>query len=276
MKQIDEELLETISKKTKSSIDGINVVTPSIYADIFFKYASSFNVNIENEHNMTDRLLSQKISMLNDMQETTAKNAQKLSQNTDKAINAIKLKDDTTLSEILQETKNLQHEIERLKKSVYQDELTGTYNRKWLHDNCLQEDSQSLKSGGALAVIDLNYFKIINDTYGHIVGDKVLVFIANQLKRTRENILRYGGDEFIVMFSAGTKKEDAYKQINTIRENIIKKNLVSKDSSFKVSFSFGICEFEENDALSDIIEKADADMYEDKIRIKKRIGGIGC
>lgn len=274
MQNINKEILEKISNETKNSIDGISIVTPSIYADIFLKYASSHDADIGDEHKITDYLLSQKISQFTNLQETTAKNAQQLSQNTGRAINAIKDKDETTLKKILQETKNLQNEIERLKKSIYKDELTGAYNRKWLHDNCLKEDSENFKNSGILAIIDLNYFKIINDTYGHIVGDKVLIFIANQLKKIKESVIRYGGDEFIIIFSAHSTKEDAYKILDTIRENIIKKSLIAKESSFKVSFSFGICEFKKDNIMSDVIEMADSDMYEDKIRIKKRIDGI--
>lgn len=274
MQQINEEMLQVISNETKSSIDDISIVTPTIYADIFSKCASSHNTDVDNEHKITDYLLSKKISQFTDLQETTAKNAKKLSENTDKALLAIKDKNETILKEVLQETQNLQREIERLKKSVYRDELTDVFNRKWLYDYCLEDESQRFKNSGTLAMIDLNYFKTINDTYGHIIGDKVLIYVANQLKKTNESVIRYGGDEFIIIFSASTTKNDAHKKLNEIRENIIKKHLVVKESSFKVSFSFGICEFKKSDILTDVIELADSNMYEDKIEIKKRVTGI--
>ncbi|MDD5372683.1 MAG: GGDEF domain-containing protein [Sulfurimonas sp.] len=274
MQQINEEMLQVISNETKSSIDDISIVTPTIYTDIFLKCASSHNTDVDNERKITDYLLSKKISQFTDLQETTAKNAKKLSESTDKALLAIKDKNETILREVLQETQNLQREIERLKKSVYRDELTDVFNRKWLHDYCLEDESQRFKNSGTLAIIDLNYFKTINDTYGHIIGDKVLIYIANQLKKTNESIVRYGGDEFIIIFSASTTKESAYAKLTKIREDVVKKHLVAKESSFKVSFSFGICEFKKGDILSDVIESADNDMYEDKIQIKNSITGI--
>lgn len=274
MQQINEEMLQVISNETKSSIDDINIVTPTIYTDIFLKCASLHNTNVDNERKITDYILSKKISQFTDLQDTTAKNAKKLSESTDKALLAIKDKNETILREVLQETQNLQREIERLKKSVYRDELTDVFNRKWLHDYCLEDELQKFKNSGTLAIIDLNYFKTINDTYGHIIGDKVLIYVANQLKKTNESIIRYGGDEFIIIFSASTTKKDAHKKLNEIREDIIKKHLVAKDSSFKVSFSFGICEFKKSDILTDVIELADSNMYEDKVQIKKMVTGI--
>ncbi|MEK6658320.1 MAG: GGDEF domain-containing protein [Campylobacterota bacterium] len=274
MQQINEEMLQVISNETKSSIDDINIVTPTIYTDIFLKCASSHNTDVDNERKITDYLLSKKISQFTDLQETTAKNAKKLSESTDKALLAIKDKNETILREVLQETQNLQREIERLKKSVYRDELTDVFNRKWLHDYCLEDESQKFKNSGTLAIIDLNYFKTINDTYGHIIGDKVLIYVANQLKKTNESVIRYGGDEFLIIFSASTTKKDALIKLNEIREDIIKKHLVVKESSFKVSFSFGICEFKKSDILTDVIELADSNMYEDKIQIKKIVTDI--
>jgi len=274
MQKVDEKILQIISNETKSSIENMSVVTPAIYADIFSKFALSHDANISEDNKITDDLLSQKIALFTDLQESASINAKKLSDNTDKALLAIKDKNESTLQGIFKETQELQREIERLKKSVYKDELTSAHNRKWLHDYCLEDDSQNFKDSGTLTIIDLNYFKIINDTYGHVVGDKVLVYIATQLKKTKESVIRYGGDEFMVIFNASTTMQDAISRIDKIREDVIKKSLIVKGSSFKVSFSFGVCSFKKGDSLSDIIESADSNMYEDKIKIKKRITGI--
>ncbi|MDQ1264803.1 MAG: Diguanylate cyclase [Campylobacterota bacterium] len=270
----NDNLLKIISHETKDVINEMDVVTPTIYKSIFSKFAALHNINMNEEEKITDSLLDDKIALYTDMYHQTSKNTQQLSDNTDKAIFAIKEKNETSLKEVLEETKNLQLEIEKLKQSVYKDELTDVFNRKWLHNNYLEDKEKSFKIPGVLAIIDLNYFKIINDTYGHIIGDKVLVYIANQLKAIEEAVIRYGGDEFIVIFPVTTTKDSAYKKLDAAREKIIKKHLVVKESSFKVSFSFGVCEFKKSDTLSDVIEKADSNMYDDKIRIKAKITGI--
>ncbi len=270
----DEITLKNITYETKDAISNLEVVTPTIYADLFFKNASKHHTTIDNEIKLTDLFLSEKIDTLTNIQNQTSENAQKLSASTDKAICAIKDKDEMILAEVLQETKNLKYEIEKLKESVYKDELTNVYNRKWLHDNYLDQASQTFIKNGILAIIDLNYFKLINDTYGHLIGDKVLIFIANLLKRTKQNVIRYGGDEFIILFESEHNTTDSLNKLQLLREEILKKQLKVKNTSFKVSFSLGIGEFKIGDSLSNVIEEADKNMYADKIEIKKAIPGI--
>jgi diguanylate cyclase (GGDEF)-like protein len=266
--------LQVISNETKGSINQISVVTPSMYASIFAKFAQEHNTTIENEKELASELIIDECSNLTNLQIQTAKNAQQLSSNTNKAISAIKDKNDLLLYEVLEETEELRKEIEKLKESVYKDELTNTLNRKWLHDNILNKEAQSFKDSGTLVMIDLNYFKIINDTYGHIIGDKVLVFIANQLKKSKVPVIRYGGDEFIIIFPSQTTYKSTVLKLNKIRDSILKKHLQVKDATFRVSFSIGIQEFQAGDNLTQTIEKADKDMYKDKIKIKKVVTSI--
>ncbi len=270
----NENILKTITFETKKSISDLEVVTPTIYSSLFQKYASEYDANLDDEIRLTDEILNEKIELFTNIQDQTSQSAQKLSESTDKAICAIKDKDETILTEVLKETRNLKHEIEKLKESVYKDELTNVSNRKWLHDNYLDQASKNILKNGTLAIIDLNYFKIINDTYGHLIGDKVLIFIANQLKKTKQHVVRYGGDEFIVLFSNTNDAEKSFDILNSIREDILKKQLKVKDASFKVSFSIGVESFKEGDLLADIIEQADKKMYADKIKIKKTVPGI--
>lgn len=272
--QDKERLLSIISDETKKNIDNLTIVTPSLYASIFSKFALTHNINLDESEMFTDKFLDKKISLLTDLQDQTSKNALELSDNATKAISAIKEKDASLLSQVLKETQKLRQEIEKLKESVYKDVLTHAYNRKWLSDTHIDSATQKFKNAGTLAIIDLNYFKIINDTFGHIIGDKVLIYMANQLKEIRGGVLRYGGDEFVVIFPIETTEEDAFSQLNTLRENILHKNLKVKDAEFKLSFSFGIHKYLANEGLIDVIDLADKKMYIDKLKIKERIKGI--
>jgi len=269
----DDKLLEIVSNDAKHSIEQLSIVTPSIYASLFAEFSKKNNLTIENEETLSKDLIQTECTQLTNLQEQTAKNANTLSENTKKAIKAIDEKDNVALNHVLEETKALRQEIEALKKSVYQDELTHAFNRKWLHDNYLDEKG-NFKTDGILAIIDLNYFKQINDTLGHIIGDRVLVFITNELKKLKVPVIRYGGDEFLLIFSSDIKKSDAINSLNTIRESVIAKKLKAHNEIFRTSFSLGHCKFQENDDLTEVIEQADKDMYHDKIDIKKRVTGI--
>jgi diguanylate cyclase (GGDEF)-like protein len=271
--QTDETILKVISNETIESIHDMGIVTPSIYKSIFNKYASEHDTDISQEEKITDTLLNEKILMCQSFQTKNSQSAIQLSDNTSKAISAIKNKDENQLNEVLHETQKLRREIEKLKEAVYRDELTHAFNRRWMNETFIKDDD-ILNSNGTLAIIDLNYFKNVNDTHGHIVGDKVLIFIANKLRKTTENVIRYGGDEFIIMFAEDISKEAALAKLSLVREDIIRKKLKAGDASFRVSFSFGAVTYKKDDILGNVIEAADKNMYEDKIEIKKRITGI--
>jgi len=266
--------LKIISNETKDSIDQMSIVTPSVYASIFSKYAQEHNTELEDEVSYAQDLLQLECSTLTKLQDGTAKNVQILNNSTTKAINAIQDKDESTLSEVLKETQSLRAEIEKLKESIYKDELTHAFNRKWLHDTYLNVDNGTLKDDGVLAMIDLNFFKIVNDTHGHVIGDKVLIFIANELQKSGNKVVRYGGDEFIILFDKNSGVDGASKRLNSIREVIITKKLKANKTVFRTSFSIGTCSYSAGDYLNKIIEIADKNMYEDKIEIKKRVPGI--
>ena len=266
--------MKIVSNETKKSIEQLDIVTPSIYTSIFSKFANYHHIHLEDDEKLTDDLLNEKITEFEKLQERTSNNAQTLSDHADKAIVAIKQKDEAILAEVLQETKQLRQEIGKLKESLYKDELTNVYNRKWLHDNILCKKGECMQNSGTLAIIDLNYFKLVNDTFGHIVGDKVLVYIAHLLHKTKNKIIRYGGDEFLIIFSNKISEQEAIKELNELRETVIAKKLKTKDSQFTVSFSFGVQEFNKSEKIIDIIDKADEKMYHDKIEIKKRIKSI--
>jgi len=272
---IDKKQLERLSNEVKHSIEGLQIVTPSLYRSIFEQYAQENNLQIEDEIELSKDIVSQQCSRLTKLQEETYQNANTLSQNTSDAISAIKNKDEATLQQVLHETQKLRQEVDKLRASLYRDELTNALNRKWLHDKCLQSGSNSFAEAGVLAIIDLNYFKQINDTHGHIIGDKVLIFVINELKKIGSPVIRYGGDEFIIIFPTSIGTDKARDSLKKLRENIIKKRLKAHNGvTFTVSFSFGVTAFEAGSSLEETIEEADKHMYEDKIEIKKRVTGI--
>jgi len=269
-----DKILHIISNETKSLINNMDVVTPSVYASIFSKNAYAHDASIIDDLEISNDILKEECAVLSTMSVQNSKNANKLSISANKAITAIKAKDETSLNEVLKETQELRRELEKLKEAVYKDELTHTYNRKWLHDNYLEEEAESFKENGTLAMIDLNYFKIVNDTYGHVIGDKVLIFIANQLKLTKQNVVRYGGDEFLILFPNKISAGKAKQILDELRESVLTKKLKANDSSFRTSFSIGVTPYAKGDDVTKVIHQADQNMYADKEAIKKRIKGI--
>ncbi|WP_273124001.1 diguanylate cyclase [Metabacillus sp. HB246100] len=149
------------------------------------------------------------------------------------------------------------------------DELTRVYNRKYLPQaydrlvNQLQRHYETFSIG----MLDLDHFKSVNDTYGHIVGDKVLASFAEMLKNTlrlNDVVIRYGGEEFIVLLP-DTKADDAKLVLDRILQNFSKQTFAKNGESFTCTFSAGVHEVQVHELdLKKNIDLADSALYEAK------------
>ena len=166
--------------------------------------------------------------------------------------------------------KNQQQEINRL---AYYDSLTGLPNRSMLIKMVLEEINHCDKTNIIFALIfmDLNNFKSVNDSYGHMIGDKLLVCIANQLKGTpAENMIafRLGGDEFIMLIKDLHNKSDVEIYLQYILESLSSPILIGTTMIY-VTHSCGIVFYPENGlSLNELIKNADTAMYKSKESIK--------
>jgi diguanylate cyclase (GGDEF)-like protein len=102
----------------------------------------------------------------------------------------------------------------KIRHMAYHDNLTGLPNRKLFHDRLIEALADSRHSGLLLTLlfVDLDDFKPINDTYGHVVGDKLLAAVAARLSecvREGDTVARYGGDEFVVLLRDVRAEDDA-------------------------------------------------------------------
>lgn len=149
-------------------------------------------------------------------------------------------------------------EKEALKKLASTDKLTGLYNRRYFENFFIQEIENNFEKEKFLIIIDIDKFKVINDTYGHQIGDKVLIEISNILKTTFNNskISRWGGDEFVVIYNG--KKDDLIKKMDLV----LKKSLEIKlADSHQITLSSGVTKINKNDNRKLIFKKADNALY---------------
>ncbi|MBS4197761.1 diguanylate cyclase [Lederbergia citri] len=154
-------------------------------------------------------------------------------------------------------------------QSVLIDELTQVYNRKFLVESLprfFQHFNRS-KEEFSICIVDIDFFKKINDTYGHLMGDKVLKEFAQYLKshiRTLDMIYRYGGEEFVIVFPKTTNKE-AKGRIEELIKGFSQKVFSHNDIDFSVSFSAGVFTVEdESVTMDEAFKRADSSLYEAK------------
>jgi diguanylate cyclase (GGDEF)-like protein len=255
----DKEGLKLITAKSMAMVKGKEVILPSTYRVLFSMLAKKNDVDIGAEYlhtneEITDEVYNHILSVDN---------------NADRAIKAMENQDASELQNVLDDTRKLKQELEALKRIAYEDGLTKALNRKWLEENYLNQETESFKKDGVLALIDLNDFKMINDTLGHAVGDKVLVHLATRFKKLDAHVVRYGGDEFVIIFDNNSPSE-VQDLINVIRELHLKKQYRIMDNDLKIKFAYGVSEFKADEKFSDVIQRADTQLYDDKAKVKAR------
>jgi diguanylate cyclase (GGDEF)-like protein len=173
------------------------------------------------------------------------------------------------IGEAERDARALSRKAEELEMVAMKDGLTGLYNRK-AFDLKLEGTLKTFRDTGeafSLILFDINEFKRINDTLGHVAGDKVLQKVAESLRESfRENdfVARYGGDEFVVIIER-LSEEMAGEKVVHFRKNLAKRRFVShKTGDVRVAVSAGIAVSQEGDTAEAVIERADKAMYASK------------
>jgi diguanylate cyclase (GGDEF)-like protein len=149
------------------------------------------------------------------------------------------------------------------------DPLTGCYNRREFENQFKRNISGAVRHKTKLSVFmfDLDHFKSINDTYGHLAGDKVLKevsAIVQQNMRTGDILARYGGEEFIAILP-DTDKTRAMELADRLRIQISRKVVTHGDHQIKITASFGVSEMHRNTDMERIIQDADTMLYKAKL-----------
>ncbi|MDR2471324.1 MAG: sensor domain-containing diguanylate cyclase [Treponema sp.] len=158
---------------------------------------------------------------------------------------------------------------EVLEKFAYTDALTGLYNRRHFMElaQSALEKSRRFNTPCYLMILDLDFFKKINDTYGHLAGDEVLKNAALVMKnaiRAYDLLARYGGEEFVVLVSEAGKEEAVLNLAERIRESIAATPCVYNCIKITCTVSIGVAETFPDCTVESLIGRADKGLYQAK------------
>jgi diguanylate cyclase (GGDEF)-like protein len=158
---------------------------------------------------------------------------------------------------------------EDLKEQTIRDPLTGVFNRRYFNQVIEQELYRSARYSHPIGflMIDVDRFKEINDSFGHQVGDKVLQAVAKFLRnelRTSDVIIRYGGDEFLIMLLETNGQTESVKR--RLEQRFASDPTVQGLVSFPLTLSIGSAHWEPTTSkpIEEILAEADQKMYEEK------------
>lgn len=172
------------------------------------------------------------------------------------------------VQELEEKIQTLEEELTKSKNESMKDHLTGLLTRRAYDEEIKRIESFNQRSGGEYAVVffDLDYFKKINDTYGHECGDVVLSTFAKVLsKNTRDHDIvgRYGGEEFVAIVHFNLKRE-LLQYIKRIKTIVTSNSFLYKGNKIKVTFSAGVAIRSNHVNYENAIQKADMLLYEAK------------
>ncbi len=171
----------------------------------------------------------------------------------------------------------MRHEIAQLQTTLHKDGLTGLYNYKHLIKTLSQEMERTKRTGlpTSFIMMDLDFFKKVNDNYGHEAGNMVLKAVAGILQknlRTTDTPCRYGGEEFSIILS-GTKLKKAVETAERLRQIIEKTPIETASGPIHVTSSMGVSFFQVTDTLSPeaFLDKTDQFLLKAKKHGRNRV-----
>ncbi len=289
-----DQLVKKISQEIyKYSDNHHKRLTPIIYKKLFLKIADSNGVS-EDTLNMLDvsifindesmKLRLEKEENLSKLHHDISLRVDNLVEQTGLYSKSIKNADSIKLiknktsdylsllniskQDLLNDKKSLEH----ISDMIFRDPLTGLLNRRFMNVFLKKEFYRQKRYGSALSImmLDIDKFKAVNDTYGHLIGDKVLHSISKLLKnsiRESDMAVRYGGEEMILICPL-TNLEEAKMLAEKLRYLISKLRFQVKSGIFSVTVSFGVaeCKKEDNkDGLPiDTLSRMDNALYQSK------------
>lgn len=164
----------------------------------------------------------------------------------------------------------LRKELEGIKKAARTDMLTGLYNRRGF-DRAVAQVMETFGPADTLGLVmmDIDHFKKVNDTHGHLIGDNVLKLLARLIKdhiKGRDTAARFGGEEFILLLP-GTPAEGAFSLAEQIRKSLKQMKWITKDTGVSIgtiTISAGVAQYRPGEDISELIERADKALYQAK------------
>ena len=169
----------------------------------------------------------------------------------------------------------LETELQHLSELVREDQLTGSLNRRGLDESYAREASRADRrdSPMCVAMLDLDDFKRLNDTHGHVAGDEALQHLVRLIKQTlraTEVVARFGGEEFVILMP-DTKAEDAAMVLTRLQRKLTKRFFLYDNQKLLITFSGGVAQRLPGEEQADVLKRADEAVYRAKKAGKNRI-----
>lgn len=157
---------------------------------------------------------------------------------------------------------------DELRQMAERDSLTGLYNRRKMME-LLDAEDLTKNNGLAVAMLDVDLFKRVNDTYGHVAGDETLKALADILRahakeKERFSVCRWGGEEFFILYDYSGTRDMVVEEFERIRKEIEQQEILYEGEKIKITVTIGLSFYKEGMSLNAWLNEADSLLYSGK------------
>lgn len=241
---------KTLKKITDLTINDLlnnEVILPSIYFEKFNSNAKSIEIDLEDKafEKEISSLIVEEYNTIESYMDSITQNVSLLSDCSKKAKNAILEKNIDALTDIYKKMNSLEKELGSLNKKLYADEITNSYNRKWIYSKFLNKESE-FKDTGIVVLIDIVDYDYIKEAYKELIANNLLIFSTNFINKNLKEekfdfkIARFFENKFLI-FIENESRESINTTILNIQQKLLNTTLKSNSGLLiKANYNFSI------------------------------------
>ncbi|WP_368031257.1 hypothetical protein [Arcobacter sp. s6] len=253
--------LEQITNLTINNLLNNKIIIPSSYFERFNYYAKKIEINLDDIDftKEINTLILQDFNKIEEYMKIIVSSTIKLQDSTKDASKAILEKDSESLDNIYDKMINLEEEIKNLTNQLFIDDITGTYNRKWIYSKFLDENA-NFKEDGICILLDVIDYDYIQKEYGELLSNNLLAFTTNFIKEKLDDekynfqIAKYLDNKFFIFIFNETRQE-ILNRVKNLEQVLLKTTLKSNSGLLiKAKYDFKLNLFKKNQNSKDIFE----------------------
>lgn len=255
--------LKKITNLTINDLLNNEIILPSNYFDKFNQHAKTLEINLDDENFKTElnNIIIEDFQIIETYMNLIMSSTISLKDNTQNAKNAIINKDTDLLEDVYKRIVLLEKEIKNLNNKLFLDDITNTFNKKWIYHKLLDKNAL-FQDDGIVVLVDVIDYSYIQNEYGELLANNLLIFASKFIIQKLEaeelnfNIVRFTENKFLIFILDSEKqKKDILNNIINLEQTLLNTTLKSNSGLFiKAKYNFKISGFKINQESKEIFE----------------------